>query len=222
MKESKKTRDQTAGVTVVSPAEKCQARRTGSLLVVTGPSGVGKGTIVGNVLAQVPGLAKSVSVTTRRRRASESEAIDYFFRSEDEFHSMRDRGEFLEFAEFAGNHYGTPSQWVTEQLERGTDVILEIEVQGAMQIRDKCDAAVLIFISPPSFEILAERLRTRATESEEKITERLKKAKGEMQQRQLFNYEVINDDLDEAIRNLRAIVYAERLRICKQTGEFQP
>lgn len=222
MKESKKSREQSAGVTVVSPGEKCLPRRIGSLLVVTGPSGVGKGTIVGNVLAQVTGISKSVSVTTRRRRATESEAIDYFFRSEEEFFTMRDRGEFLEFAEFAGNYYGTPSEWVSEQLQRGIDVILEIEVQGAMQIRDKCKSAVLIFISPPSFEALAERLRTRATETEEKIRERLKKAKDEMQQRNLFNYEVINDNLDEAIRNLRAIVYAERLRICKQTGEAQP
>ncbi len=222
MKESKKSREQAAGVTVVSPVEKCRPLRTGSLLVVTGPSGVGKGTIVGNVLAQVPGVAKSVSVTTRRRRASENEAIDYFFRSQDEFFAMRDRGEFLEYAEFAGNYYGTPSLWVGEHLERGIDVILEIEVQGAMQIRDKCKEAVLIFISPPSFDALAERLRSRATETEEKISERLKKAQLEIQQRHLFNYEVINDNLDEAIRNLRAIVYAERLRICKQTGEAQP
>jgi len=213
MMETKKSPEPTTGVTSVSPDKIEPMTKTGSLLVVTGPSGVGKGTIVGAVLDEVDQLAKSVSVTTRPRRSIEVEGEHYFFRSEEEFFEMQKRGDFLEYAEFAGNYYGTPSHWVSEHLEKGIDVILEIEVQGAMQVREKCKDAILIFISPPSFEDLASRLRSRGTESEEKISERLKKAKGEMQQRHLFNYEVINDNLKEAVRNLTAIVYAERLRI---------
>lgn len=211
--ETKKSPEPTTGVTSVSPDKIEPMTKTGSLLVVTGPSGVGKGTIVGAVLDEVDQLAKSVSVTTRPRRSIEVEGEHYFFRSEEEFFAMQKRGDFLEYAEFAGNYYGTPSHWVSEHLEKGIDVILEIEVQGAMQVREKCKDAILIFISPPSFEDLASRLRSRGTETEEKIAERLKKAKGEMQQRHLFNYEVINDNLKEAVRNLTAIVYAERLRI---------
>lgn len=197
----------------MSPDNRERSACVGSLLVVTGPSGVGKGTIVGVVLDDIERLEKSVSVTTRPKRASEIEGVDYFFRTQDEFFEMQRRGEFLEHAEFAGNYYGTPASWVTEKLESGIDVILEIEVQGAMQVREKCSDAILIFISPPSFEDLASRLRSRGTETEEKIAERLKKAKGEMEQRHLFNYEVINDNVKEAVRNLESIVYAERLRI---------
>ncbi len=199
----------------VTSSEQSQVEpvRRGTLLVVTGPSGVGKGTIVSGVLANVDQLAKSVSVTTRQKRPDETEGVDYFFRSETEFFAMRDRDEFLEWAEFAGSHYGTPRQWVQNQMEAGVDVILEIEVQGAQQIRAKCDDAVLIFISPPSFQALEKRLRSRATETPEKIAIRLKKAQEEMKQRDWFKYEVINDILAEAIRNLEAIVYAERLRI---------
>jgi len=214
MTETKKSAGLMTGVTSVSPDNReRKPQGTGSLLVVTGPSGVGKGTIVDNVLNHTDNVAKSVSVTTRTKRVSEVEGVHYFFRTEAEFFEMQKRGEFLEHAEFAGNHYGTPSTWVSEQLQSGVDVILEIEVQGAMQVREKRRDAVLIFISPPSFETLASRLRSRGTETEEKIAERLKKAKGEMEQRHLFNYEVINDNLLEAVRNLESIVYAERLRI---------
>ncbi|MDZ4835833.1 MAG: guanylate kinase [Candidatus Melainabacteria bacterium] len=212
--ETKNITELKPGVTLVSADNKKRdPGRTGTLLVVTGPSGVGKGTVVGKTLESIDRLAKSVSVTTRSRRNGEEEGVHYFYRSEKEFFDMRDRGEFLESAEFAGHYYGTPSHWVDDMLKHGIDVILEIEVQGAMQVREKRDDAVLIFLSPPSFDALAERLRTRATESEEKIRERLKKAEGEIKQRHLFNYEVINDNLTEAIRNLESIVYAERLRI---------
>jgi guanylate kinase len=214
MKETEKNTEPQTGVTVVSPDNRVpKIARTGSLLVVTGPSGVGKGTVVGAVIDDVERLEKSVSVTTRARRKAEVEGEHYFFRSEEEFFAMQKRGEFLEYAEFAGNYYGTPSHWVAEKLENGIDVILEIEVQGAMQVRQKRSDAILIFMSPPSFEALASRLRSRGTETEEKIAERLKKAKGEMEQRHLFNYEVINDNVKEAVRNLESIVYAERLRI---------
>lgn len=185
----------------------------GNLVVITGPSGVGKGTVVERLLLGVPDLSLSVSVTTRARRPEEVEGVDYFFRSADEFHELAATGALLEWAEFAGAYYGTPAEWVNEQLKRGNDVILEIEVQGARQIQAKCPMAVLVFLSPPTFEALEERLTKRATETAEKIALRLKKAREEIQQKHLFHYEVINDNIDEAVSNLVHIIYAERCRI---------
>lgn len=225
MKETKKIAAPNPAMAPMTPespdqSEFCSKIRHGTLLVVTGPSGVGKGTMVGCVLRAVDQIKKSVSVTTRECRAAETDGVEYFFRSEEEFSAMRDRGEFLEWAEFAGSHYGTPARWVQDRLRDGVDVILEIEVQGAKQVREKCDDAVLVFISPPSFKALEDRLKTRATETPEKMALRLKKAEGEMKERHLFDYEVINDNIDEAVRNLESIVYAERLRI-KNRGEAQ-
>ncbi len=187
--------------------------RKGNLIVITGPSGVGKGTIVGKLLKRVPQLRKSVSVTTRTIRATETEGVDYFYRTPQQFKEMKDKQEFMEWAEFAGNCYGTPSQWVLEQIKSGVDVILEIEVQGAKQIRRKYPQTVLVFVSPPSFEALTLRLRARATEDEEKLTLRLNKAKQELSEKHLFQYDVVNDSIDQAVNNLEHIVYAERCRI---------
>jgi guanylate kinase len=188
----------------------------GNLIVVTGPSGVGKGTVVSKVLQQVDRLVKSVSVTTRDMRKGEAEGVDYFFRSAEQFSEMIDAGLFMEWAEFAGNLYGTPRAWVTEQLEKSRDVILEIEVQGAKQIKDSFPQAVLIFLSPPSLEELKSRLRNRATETPMKLTLRLAKARQEMREKTLFQYEIVNDNIDEAVNNLTHIVYAERCRIRKR------
>jgi guanylate kinase len=191
----------------------------GNLIVVTGPSGVGKGTVVQKLLDEVPNLSKSVSVTTRAMRPGEQEGVDYFFRSYEQFAEMAENDDFMEWAEYSGNFYGTPKDWVEQQLclrandLPGTDVILEIEVDGAKQIRDRFPQAVLIFLSPPSFEELKSRLKGRATESPGKITLRLYKARQEMRERGLFHYEVVNDNIDEAVNNLLHIVYAERSRI---------
>lgn len=185
----------------------------GRLIVVTGPSGVGKGTVTGSVISQVDAIAKSVSVTTRHIRDGETEGIDYFFRTVDQFQEMEKNGEFLESAQFAGHYYGTPEHWVEEKIKEGVDVILEIEVQGARQVRDKCPGAVLVFLSPPNFEALEERLKGRGKDTREMIALRLEKAQEELKCLDLFDYEVINDNLEEAVRNLTHIVYAERLRI---------
>ncbi len=163
MKESKKSdasKSAMAAMTseVRDKSEHCDKARHGTLLVVTGPSGVGKGTMVGCVLRAVDRIKKSVSVTTRECRANETDGIEYFFRTEEEFFAMRDRGEFLEWAEFAGHYYGTPALWVQNALRDGLDVILEIEVQGAKQVREKCDDAILAFISQPSMEALFPKL----------------------------------------------------------------
>ena len=153
--------------------------RAGNLIVVTGPSGVGKGTVVSKLLQQIPNLTKSVSVTTREMRPNEIEGTDYFFRSAEEFEAMIDNGLFMEWAEFAGNLYGTPSAWVLDKL-LNFDVILEIEVQGAKQISTAFPKAVLIFLSPPSLDELKKRLKGRATETAMKLTLRLAKARQEM------------------------------------------
>jgi guanylate kinase len=187
--------------------------RTGNLFVFTGPSGVGKGTIREQLLQQVPGIVMSVSVTTRERRPGEQEGVHYFFRSVEEFSEMRAANELMEWAEFAGCFYGTPNKWVENQLRAGLDVLLEIEVQGAKQIRQRFPSAVLIFVSPPSLEALRQRLVGRGTESSEKIAMRLAKAQGELREKYLFHYEVVNDNIEEAVQNLAHIVYAERCRI---------
>lgn len=193
--------------------------RTGNLFVFTGPSGVGKGTLREQLLQQVPGIVLSVSVTTRKRRPGEQEGVDYFFRTKEEFAQMRDNDELMEWAEFAGSHYGTPKHWVENQLKAGVDVLLEIEVQGAKQIRQRFPSAVLIFVSPPSFEALRQRLVGRNTETSEKIALRLTKAQQELREKYLFHYEVVNDNVEEAVMNLVHIVYAERCRINTSAGD---
>ena len=155
-------------------------QQQGNLFVVSGPSGVGKGTVIGLMLKKVSGIKKSVSATTRKPRLGEQNGIDYFFKSKEEFRQMIDQRDFMEWAEFAGNFYGTPINWVKEELAQGIDVILEIDIQGAKQIHNQYSAATLIFLSPPSLDILKERLNTRGTESPEKIAWRLKKAEEEM------------------------------------------
>jgi guanylate kinase len=187
--------------------------KKGNLIVITGPSGVGKGTVVEKLLAKVGKLKRSVSATTREQRPAEVDGIDYFFMQEAEFTKLIKEEHFLEWAEFAGSHYGTPAKWVEENLNEGNDVLLEIEVQGAKQIGERCPQAILVFLSPPSFEALEIRLKGRNTESPEKIALRLSKAKGELEQKHLFDYEVVNDNLTEAVNNLIHIVYAERCRI---------
>jgi len=201
----------TKGTITISPS-----RESGNLIVITGPSGVGKGTVVERLLATVPKLKRSVSVTTREKRPNEVEGVDYFFRTTEDFKRLVSESAFLEWAEFAGGLYGTPHLWVTEQLKSGIDVILEIEVQGAKQVKKKVSDAVLVFLSPPSFEALEERLRNRATETPEKLALRLAKAKQELTEKQLFHYEVVNDVVDEAVNNLVHIVYSERCSIKPQ------
>ncbi len=191
----------------------------GNLFVFTGPSGVGKGTVREQLLLQVPSLVRSVSVTTRAQRPGEQEGVHYFFLSVEQFEQMRAANQLMEWAEFADCYYGTPKQWVENQLSAGVDVLLEIEVQGAKQIMQRFPGAVLIFVSPPSFESLRERLVRRNTETSEKIALRLAKAQQELREKYLFHYEVVNDNIEEAVLNLAYIVYAERCRIRTSSGE---
>ncbi len=185
----------------------------GKVFVLTGPSGVGKGTIVSEVLKKVDNIYLSISATTRQKREGENEGVHYFFKTKEEFNRMIKSDEFLEHAEFAGDSYGSPKFSINNYLSCGKDVLLEIEVQGAKQVKEKCTDAILIFLAPPSFEALEERLIKRNTESIDKVKVRLKKAKEEMQEVNLFHYLVINDNLNEAIDNVISIIKAERCKI---------
>lgn len=184
-----------------------------NLIIFTGPSGVGKGTIVKKLFQDLPDVEFSVSCTTRAQRPGEVEGKNYFFKTREEFEAMISAGELLEWAEFVGNYYGTPRKFVDQTLAQGKDVFLEIEVQGALQVMAKCPEALSIFLVPPKFEDLEERLRKRGTEPEEILQQRLKKAKEEMSYIDKFRYVVTNDNLDEAVQTIRALIMQERLNI---------
>ena len=191
--------------------------------MVAGPSGVGKGTIVRRVLELVPGLQLSVSVTTRLPRASlgERDGADYFFVTPEEFEGLVLEGGLLEWAELFGKRYGTPRAWVHEALAAGQDVVLEIDVQGAQQIRDATADAVLIFLDPPSIGELERRLRSRGSEDEDKLADRLAKADWEREQQGWFDHVVVNDDVERASSQVAAIIEASRSSPDRTKG-FRP
>lgn len=187
----------------------------GKLIVLTGPSGVGKGTLVKTLLHRYPELFLSVSATTRAPRPGEVNGQHYYFISRNEFERMVAEGEFLEWAEFAGNYYGTPRQPVEQKIAQGKWVILEIELEGARQIRRNFSAALKIFIAPPSLLELEYRLRGRGSESEEAIARRLERAQAEMEAAPEFDIQVVNDDLEEALHQIEAALFtpAESLAV---------
>lgn len=185
----------------------------GLLIVISGPSGAGKGTICRALLEFNPNVELSVSVTTRAPRPGEKEGVNYFFRTIDEFKKMIDDGEFLEYAEVYGNYYGTPKSYVRDRLMAGRDVILEIDIQGALKIKDKFDDAVFIFILPPSMEELKQRIIKRGTESAEEVLKRFNSAYKELNFITRYNYVVINDTVDAAARKIDAIITAEKCRV---------
>lgn len=185
----------------------------GLLIVLSGPSGVGKGTVRQAIFAKDNGFKYSVSMTTRAMREGEQDGVDYFFRTKEEFEQLIERGEMLEYAEYVGNYYGTPLTYVNEMLEQGHDVFLEIEVQGAMQIKEKCPDAVFIFLTPPSLTELRQRIEGRGTDTKEVIDERMNVAVKEIQMMEHYDYAVVNDTVDHAVKQIEDIIESEHCRV---------
>lgn len=188
-------------------------KEKGILIVLSGPSGVGKGTVRKELFSQSDtSFEYSISMTTRAPREGEVDGVDYFFKSRNEFETLIEQEKLLEYAEFVGNYYGTPVDYVRETLEKGNDVFLEIEVQGARQVREKFPDGLFIFLVPPSLSELKNRIVTRGTETEEIINNRMTVAKEEIEMMHLYDYVVENDQIDFACERIKAIVIAEHLR----------
>lgn len=191
---------------------------SGNLLIVSAPSGAGKTTLVKSLLARDPQVVYSVSCTTRAPRAGERDGVDYFFVSDDEFRRRIAAGEFLEHAEVHGYRYGTLRSWIDEQLHADRDVVLDIDTQGAAQVRALMPEAIGIFILPPSLAELESRLRARGTDAEAVIERRLAAARAEIAHAGEYDYAIINNDLDTAIGDLLVVVRAARLRYARQAA----
>jgi guanylate kinase len=196
----------------ITKEKDANAGACGLLIVVSSPSGGGKGTLIDRVLKTVPGVSYSVSYTTRAPRGTEQNGREYFFVSTATFEEMIRRGEFLEWANVYGHLYGTSQSQVERERAAGHDIILEIDVQGAASIRAAIDDAVSIFILPPSFELLRQRLVTRGTDSAADLEKRLQGAPAEVEQHKDFQYVILNDDINRASQQLAAVISAERAR----------
>jgi guanylate kinase len=186
--------------------------RRGILFIISAPSGTGKTTLCKQLVANIPGLWHSVSYTTRKPRPGEEHGREYYFPDDATFQAMIDRHEFVEWARVYGHLYGTPRRMVADKIEQGIDVLLEIDVQGALQVKKKFDDAVSIFILPPSMTVLRQRLLTRASDSSEEIQRRLQKVKEEVWSYREYAYIVRNDDLTRSLQDLESIFLGERLK----------
>ncbi len=187
-------------------------KQKGNLIVISGASGVGKSTVIAELLKKRNNICFSVSWTTRKPRDGEIHGINYFFASRNEFEHMIAEGEFLEHAEYVGNYYGTSKSQVMKRLEEGYDVLLDIEVEGAKQIRTNWNKAVFMFVIAPSFAELENRLRARQTDDDEKIKKRLARAKEEYKEIPAYDYIIVNDTVENAVKEIEAVLTAERCR----------
>lgn len=185
----------------------------GLLIVVSGPSGAGKGTICKQLLDRNPQIQLSISVTTRKPRLGEVDGVNYYFKTEADFLRMISDADFLEYAKVYDSFYGTRKQYVKEKLLHRQDVILEIDIQGALKIKEKFDEGVFIFIVPPSMDELKKRIVKRATESQSDILKRFQSAYQELNFISRYNYVVINDTIDDAVKRIEAIIIAEKCRV---------
>ena len=192
----------------------------GNIFVVTAPSGAGKTTLVAALLAADQQIKLSVSYTTRAPREGEIDGINYHFVSREAFIAMLQRSEFLESAEVYGNFYGTSQLWIQQQLDAGNDILLEIDWQGAQQVRKLFPQAIGVFILPPSLPVLEQRLRGRGTDSEESIAKRMASAREEITHVDEFDFVIVNEVMDEAIKDLISVVRAPRLGIARQSAKY--
>ena len=190
----------------------------GLMISVSGPSGVGKGTIINEIRNLFPDCKHSISVTTRAPRGEEKDGVEYYFRTKEEFEKLLEEGEILEYDKYVDNYYGTPATPLIEKSNSGYDVLLDITIAGSLALKNKFPQAVTIFILPPSFEKLEERLKGRGTESDELVTKRLAKAREEVLSAEKFDYVVVNDDLQTAVDNIVSIIKAEKCRYDRQSG----
>ena len=194
--------------------------RKGLLIVISGASGTGKGTVCKKILADSPEVVYSVSATTRKPRPGEVDGKEYYFLSVEQFKTWIAEEKFLEYAEVYGNFYGTPLNKIEERLNRGEDVLLEIDVQGALNVKQKCPDGVYIFLLPPSLEELKRRIEGRGTENPESLSRRLKNAVAEIKIGLNYDYVVVNDTIDNAAAQILAILTAERLKVARNVDKF--
>ncbi|AOZ94575.1 guanylate kinase [Paenibacillus crassostreae] len=185
----------------------------GLLIVLSGPSGVGKGTVCNALRGKMDNLVYSVSATTRNPRVGEEDGVNYFFKSRDQFTDMIEHDQLLEYAEYVGNYYGTPRDFVEQTLLSGKDIILEIEVQGALKVKEKFPEGIFIFLLPPSLDELEGRIRGRGTESQATIEHRLSVAVDEIGLMEHYDYAVVNDQIDQACKRIESIVIAEHCKV---------
>ncbi|MGM1050313.1 MAG: guanylate kinase [Bacillota bacterium] len=187
----------------------------GLLIVLSGPSGVGKGTVCSALRGQVPDLVYSVSATTRKPRMGEVDGVNYFFKEREQFLSMIENDQLLEFAEYVGNYYGTPRDFVEETIANGKDIILEIEVQGALKVKEKFPEGIFIFLTPPSLDELKDRIVGRGTENQATIDHRMSVAVDEMELIRHYDYAVVNDEINHACKRIESIIIAEHCKVVK-------
>ncbi len=197
-------------------------KQRGLLIVLSGPSGVGKGTVRAAIFNEKDvEYVYSVSATTRQKREGEVDGVDYYFVSREEFEELIEQDQLLEYAEYVNNYYGTPIHKIKETLEAGKDVFLEIEVQGAMKVRERMPEGIFIFLAPPNLDELEERIINRGTDSRGVIIERMQKAVEEIKMMQHYDYVVVNDEIPNAVKKINAIITSEHLKVDRVVDKIQ-
>ena len=196
--------------------------KRGLLIVLSGPSGVGKGTVRAAIFSKgEQKFVYSISATTRQPRTGETDGVDYFFKTREEFEQMIQNKQLLEYAEYVGNYYGTPLEYVENTLATGKDVFLEIDVQGAIQVRELMPEGVFLFLTPPDLNELESRIVNRGTDSDEVIAKRMKTAREELELMKYYDYSVVNDPVDNAVQKIEAIIQTEHLRIIRNLDTIE-